>query len=266
MSAVQDLPAKAPAGGSARSRLRDVAGRHRSTTILASMALVGLLLPLIAGFPPFTLFQSQIAWIDGFSNAGVFVLLYLRVWRENRSAPEDKAWRARMGEMLRGEKAGMPPVGKYNPGQKLVFWAMSISLLVLVVTGFLFWQPWFTPYFSITVGRIAVLLHAIAAVVMVLAVIVHVYAAIWVKGTVRAIRSERFAAMVRVAKKKWAVPSPFLLLICPDHTAKTPENTGGRGSSGARWPPIAGCRCPSLDGVATLGSKAPRKERSWPTR
>jgi formate dehydrogenase subunit gamma len=122
----------------------------------------------------------------GVATALVFVLLYLRVWRENRSAPEDKAWRAHMGEMLRGEKAGMPPVGKYNPGQKLVFWAMSISLLVLVVTGFLFWQPWFTPYFSVTVGRIAVLLHAIAAVVMVLAVIVHVYAAIWVKGTVRA--------------------------------------------------------------------------------
>ena len=48
----------------------------------------------------------------GVATALVFVLLYLRVWRENRSAPEDKAWRAHMGEMLRGEKAGMPPVGK----------------------------------------------------------------------------------------------------------------------------------------------------------
>ena len=64
--------------------------------------------------------------------------------------------------------------------------AYVILFFFLVVTGFLFWQPWFTPYFSIPVGRIAVLLHAIAAVVMVLAVIVHVYAAIWVKGTVRA--------------------------------------------------------------------------------
>ena len=75
MTAVQDLPAKAPATGGSRDRLRGFARRHRSTTIVAGMALIGLLLPLIAGFPPFTLFQSQVAWIDGFSNAGVFVLL-----------------------------------------------------------------------------------------------------------------------------------------------------------------------------------------------
>jgi len=32
----------------------------------------------------------------------------------------------------------------------------------------------------------ATLLHAVAAVVLILSIIVHVYAAIWVKGTVRA--------------------------------------------------------------------------------
>src|SRR4051794_1027122 len=39
------------------------------------MALIGLALPLIASVPPFTSFQTQTAWIDGFANAGVFVLL-----------------------------------------------------------------------------------------------------------------------------------------------------------------------------------------------
>ena len=122
----------------------------------------------------------------GVATVLVFLFLYLRVHRENRFTAQDKAWRANMGKLLRGDKASMPPVGKYNAGQKTVFWAMSISLLVLVVTGVLFWQPWFTPYFPVTLGRAAVLLHAIAAVVMVLSVIVHVYAAIWVQGTVRA--------------------------------------------------------------------------------
>ena len=64
--------------------------------------------------------------------------------------------------------------------------SIVVSLLVLVVTGFMFWRPWFTPYFTIPVMRIAVLLHSIAAVVLVLSVIVHIYAAIWVKGTMRA--------------------------------------------------------------------------------
>ena len=43
----------------------------------------------------------------------------------------------------------MPPVGKYNAGQKLVFWAFGVSLLLLLVTGFVFWRPWFADFFPI---------------------------------------------------------------------------------------------------------------------
>ncbi|MEY2654329.1 MAG: hypothetical protein RLZZ524_1357, partial [Pseudomonadota bacterium] len=115
-----------------------------------------------------------------------FLGLFLRLWKENVMTPADKEWSKHMGEMLRGNKANLPPVGKYNAGQKRVFWAMSISLAVLVITGFMFWRPWFAPLFPIDVLRVAVLLHSISAVVLVLSVIVHVYAAIWVKGTIRA--------------------------------------------------------------------------------
>lgn len=115
-----------------------------------------------------------------------FLGLFFKLWRENLVSDADRAWKKHMGRMLRGDKSGMPPVGKYNYGQKLVFWAMSVSLLVLLVTGFMFWHPWFTPYLSIPLQRAAVLLHSVAAVVLILATVVHVYAAIWVKGTVRA--------------------------------------------------------------------------------
>jgi formate dehydrogenase subunit gamma len=50
----------------------------------------------------------------------------------------------------------------------------------------MFWRPWFAPSFPIGAIRIASLLHSVAAVVLILCVIVHVYAAIWVKGTMRA--------------------------------------------------------------------------------
>ncbi len=114
-----------------------------------------------------------------------FLGLYVRLWRENVMNAQDKAWLDKAGEMFKGHKEGMPPVGKYNAGQKLVFWLMSISLLVLLATGVLFWHAWF-PDLPILVRRIGVLLHAFSAVVLVLTVIVHVYAAIWVKGTTRA--------------------------------------------------------------------------------
>jgi formate dehydrogenase subunit gamma len=115
-----------------------------------------------------------------------FLVLFLKLWRDNLMTAADKEWSKHMGEMLRGDKSNMPPVGKYNAGQKRVFWAMAISLAVLLVTGLMFWRPWFAPLFPVDVLRAAVLLHAIAAVVLVLATIAHVYAAIWVKGTIRA--------------------------------------------------------------------------------
>jgi formate dehydrogenase subunit gamma len=115
-----------------------------------------------------------------------FLFLFLKLWRDNLVTPADREWKKHAGRMLRGDKAGMPPAGKYNYAQKIVFWVMAVSLLVLLVTGIMFWRPWFAPFFSIGVMRVAVLLHSIAAVVLIAATIMHVYAAIWVKGTVRA--------------------------------------------------------------------------------
>ena len=62
---------------------------------------------------------------------------------------------------------------------------VALLLLVLLITGILFWHAWF-PTLPILARRIGVLLHAASAVVLVLSVIVHIYAAIWVKGTTRA--------------------------------------------------------------------------------
>lgn len=115
-----------------------------------------------------------------------FVMLFAQVWRENLWRPEDREWMQHAGRMLSGDTREPDTVGKYNAGQKLVFWAFGVSLLLLFVTGFVFWQPWFAGAFPIIARRIAVVVHAVSAVVLVVSVIVHVYAAIWVKGTMRA--------------------------------------------------------------------------------
>ena len=115
-----------------------------------------------------------------------FVGMFFRLWKDNLINAADREWARHMGKMLSGDKAGLPPVGKYNYAQKLTFWVMALSLLVLLATGVVFWRPWFAPYFSIEAMRAAVLLHSISAVVLILSTIMHVYAAIWVKGTIRA--------------------------------------------------------------------------------
>lgn len=116
-----------------------------------------------------------------------FALLFAKVWRDNTWKPRDTEWVKAAPQLMKtGSEHGMPPVEKYNGGQKLVFWAFGISLLLLFVTGFVFWQPWFADAFPVPLRRVAVVVHALSAVVLVLSVIVHVYAAIWVKGTMRA--------------------------------------------------------------------------------
>lgn len=123
------------------------------------------------------------------------------IWRK-----EDSEWLASASKMIsEGNKAPMSKnTGKYNGGQKIVFWIFTLSLLVLAVTGVLFWQAWFASSVPIPVQRVAVLLHALAAFVLVLAFIVHVYAALWVKGTLGAmVRGTVSTAWARYHHPRW---------------------------------------------------------------
>jgi formate dehydrogenase subunit gamma len=154
-------------------------------------ALSGLALFHPVLFPLSTLFGGGV-WdrrlhpFFGVAMVLCFVPVFVAVRRDNRWTRNDNQWLRHAGTMLRGDEAGMPPVGRYNAGQKLVFWISALSLLVLLLTGFFFWQPWFADAWPIPLRRAMVVLHAAAAVVLVLAIIVHIYSAIWVKGSMRA--------------------------------------------------------------------------------
>src|ERR1700728_2284806 len=106
-----------------------------------------------------------------FSFAGLFI----RFWRANLWKAGDGTWLERL-----------PEVGKYNAGQKAVFWLMSILIIVLISSGLVMWDQYFYGYTNIEQKRIAVLVHSMAAVTIICVWIVHVYAAIWVRGTIGA--------------------------------------------------------------------------------
>jgi ABC-type branched-subunit amino acid transport system permease subunit len=60
-----------------RDSIRGFSDRHRSTTIFVVMTVFCVVLYFWSSYPPFSFFQAQNAWIGGFVNAGVFVLLAL---------------------------------------------------------------------------------------------------------------------------------------------------------------------------------------------
>ncbi|MCC0004200.1 MAG: formate dehydrogenase subunit gamma [Methylobacteriaceae bacterium] len=112
--------------------------------------------------------------------------LFFRFWKLNLWKREDGEWIAHAGDLVAGHEERMPEVGKYNAGQKMVFWGMSLLIIVLIASGLTIWDEYFFAYTTIPTKRIAVLVHAISAVLIISVWIVHVYAAIWVRGTMGA--------------------------------------------------------------------------------
>jgi formate dehydrogenase subunit gamma len=115
-----------------------------------------------------------------------FTGLFIRFLRFNLWNRDDTLWMRRMGDVINARDERLPELGEYNAGQKLVFWSQTVLILILFASGLVIWDHYFFQYTTIEQKRIAVLIHAVAALLAILVWIVHVYAAIWVRGTVRA--------------------------------------------------------------------------------
>jgi formate dehydrogenase subunit gamma len=112
--------------------------------------------------------------------------LILQFWRDNFWSRDDLAWMMKIDRVLLNDEEGVPEVARFNAGQKFVFWSMTLLIPVLFCTGIVIWEVYFAAYTTIEQQRIAVLIHSLAAVAAIIVWIVHVYAAIWVRGSVRA--------------------------------------------------------------------------------
>lgn len=115
-----------------------------------------------------------------------FFVFFFQLWRANLPERVDIVWLSKFRDIIAGNEENLPELGKYNAGQKFIFWSMAFLILVLIVSGVLIWERYFTQYVSIPVRRIAVLVHAVAAVLAICVFILHVYAGIWTRGTLRA--------------------------------------------------------------------------------
>jgi formate dehydrogenase subunit gamma len=113
-----------------------------------------------------------------------FAGLFLRFWRTNLWKAEDGTWMRRLRDVLAGREETLPEIGKYNAGQKLVFWGMAALIIILISSGLVIWDQYFSQYTSVEQKRVAILIHSGMAIVAIIIWIIHVYAAIWVRGSV----------------------------------------------------------------------------------
>ena len=84
-----------------------------------------------------------------------FFGLFLRFWKANLWKREDGTWMAKLRDVIAGHDEKLPEVGKYNAGQKMVFWSMSFLIIVLITSGVVIWERYFGGLFSLTQQRIA---------------------------------------------------------------------------------------------------------------
>lgn len=104
------------------------------------------------------------------------VLWMFLKWRDDmRITKQDRAWNKAIGHYIRHEDEELPPVGRFNAGQKYLFWVMFWGGVVLLLTGLVLWFTEFIPWNLRFLRFISILLHPIAFLVTVGGFIIHVY-------------------------------------------------------------------------------------------
>ncbi len=115
-----------------------------------------------------------------------FFVFFRQLWRANLWVRADFIWLSRIKDVVSGHEERLPELGKYNAGQKFIFWSMTVLILVLIASGILIWDQYFAEASAIETKRFAVLIHSLASVAIICIWILHVYAAVWTRGTMRA--------------------------------------------------------------------------------
>jgi formate dehydrogenase subunit gamma len=115
-----------------------------------------------------------------------FMLLALRMRAHNRFEEGDTQWLRQIDDVLANREEKLPRIGKYNAGQKLLFFTLVVCMIVLLLSGIVIWRQWFSHFFPIGLIRFSSLMHAFFAFVIITSIIVHIYAGLWIKGSIGA--------------------------------------------------------------------------------
>ncbi|WP_368660942.1 formate dehydrogenase subunit gamma [Paracoccus sp. (in: a-proteobacteria)] len=160
-----------------------------TTTILLLLSGLAFFHPWLYGLTALFGGGQTARWLHPLLGLVLFVgytLIFIQLVPRNIPRRDDVVWVKHIRDVMDQNEEKLPTLGKYNAGQKFVFWAMAALIVVLLVTGIMVWQEYFPHIVDINTRRWAMLIHAAAAVAMVMVFIIHVYAAVWTRGTIRA--------------------------------------------------------------------------------
>jgi formate dehydrogenase subunit gamma len=115
-----------------------------------------------------------------------FGAMYFKYRQQNVMTPADWEWMRHVREMAGGDDRNMPEAGKFNGGQKLLFWLMAACMALLVLSGIVIWRAYFSFLFPVELIRLASVVHAASGAIMIALIMFHIYAAIWTRESIDA--------------------------------------------------------------------------------
>src|SRR5260370_7774276 len=87
----------------------------------------------------------------------------------------DRAGAKGIPHYIQNEDDKVPPVGRFNYGQKLFFWGIFYGVILLLVSGIALWYTEALPWSLRFVRYAAILIHASVALITIGLFLIHVY-------------------------------------------------------------------------------------------
>jgi formate dehydrogenase subunit gamma len=118
--------------------------------------------------------RSWHPWVGLIFAASVFWTF--KEWRRDMQMDEsDRAWAKAIPYYIENEDDKLPPVGRFNYGQKLFFWGIFYGVILLLVSGIALWYTEALPWSLRFVRYAAILIHASVALITIGLFLIHVY-------------------------------------------------------------------------------------------
>lgn len=179
-------------------RIQRYAFRERIIHALAGVSYVYLLLTGLAFWTPWLYwlavmlgggYLSRVLHPWGGLVFTAAVVWMFGLWRDDmRVTQDDRAWRTAIAHYIRNEDAQVPAAGRFNYGQKMLFWLMLWGGIALLLSGLVLWFVSAIAWDLRVLRYAAVLVHASAALLTMGGFIVHVYMGVAVvPGGLRAV-------------------------------------------------------------------------------
>lgn len=214
MSSATVLPADRSQGPS-EDRILRYTFSERVMHWIAGLSYVYLLVTGLAFWSPYMFWMADL--VGGGPSARFWhpwmgllwfasVLWMYAAWRRDmRTTEADRQWAKQVAAYIRNEDEGLPPIGRFNIGQKQFFWVMFFGGIALLLSGVAMWFindiPWGWRWLRYT----AVLVHVASALLTIGAFIIHVYmgTAMVRGGFTSIIRGEVSSDWARMHHRLW---------------------------------------------------------------